>query len=280
MYKVEKRDKRIGKQIIKGYSDRAFAGVLVGNNPGEVWVDDLENPSSALIWSDGLECFYFMGNAHNTEFSNQLNSFINTTIVDFLRQRDINCFEYSGDEQDWYPTIKDALSDRKIDEGWQRVYKSAKNQQYIEIEYIQEPYRPVVINHDFIAYINKTQEIINSEFLINYIDQFWGSIGNFLAFGHGFAALHDNEIVSFALSSFVHDKTQAIGVETLEQHRRQGLSSFLVKMLLEEFEEQGIEAWWDCMESNIPSQKTAEKSGLVLNHSYKVCWFNLNDIIK
>ncbi|QDM43934.1 GNAT family N-acetyltransferase [Paenibacillus thiaminolyticus] len=61
---------------------------------------------------------------------------------------------------------------------------------------------------------------------------------------------------------------------TKENNQRQGLSTSLVKLLLHKFNEKQIIAWWECMESNIASQKTAEKAGLCKTHRYKINWFS------
>ncbi|WP_374020407.1 GNAT family N-acetyltransferase [Paenibacillus thiaminolyticus] len=97
----------------------------------------------------------------------------------------------------------------------------------------------------------------------------------FLEKGYGFVALTDNkEVTSLAIPPSVYGSTHAIGVETLEAYQRQGLSSSLVKLLLHKFNENKIIAWWDCMESNTASQKTAEKAGLCKTHRYKINWFH------
>jgi RimJ/RimL family protein N-acetyltransferase len=118
------------------------------------------------------------------------------------------------------------------------------------------------------------RELKNTDFVIQYIEQYWGIVENYLGKGYGYVALtEDDEAVSIAVSSAVYQSTHAIGVETLEDYRRKGLSSSLVTLLVDKLKEKNIAVWWDCMESNIASQKTAEKAGLVRSHTYKVNWF-------
>jgi RimJ/RimL family protein N-acetyltransferase len=132
----------------------------------------------------------------------------------------------------------------------------------------------VEIDEAFIIELTKG-EISNADFMINYIEQYWGTTSNFVGKGYGYVALNMNkEIASIAISSFVYHSTHVIGVETLEDYKRLGLSSNLVNLLLKKFNKLSIASWWDCMESNIASQKTAEKVGLYKAHHYKISWFD------
>lgn len=274
MYEVVNRDKDLASKIIQGCSDMMYAGVVAGNNAGRVWVDNLENPSSAIVWSDGLECFQFMGHETNQAFFGELKAFIESTIMRFLEEKEINCFEFSADTEQWFPLIYNALSGREIDEDWQRVYKSAANPQGYDKVLLPKPYSLHQIDRSFILSVKNGNAISNPEFLIEYIEQFWGSLENFLNLGYGYAAVAEEKVISYGITSSLYDKTYAIGVETLEQHRRKGLACTLVNVLFKELYSKGCNIWWDCMDSNIASQKTAESTGLILDHKYKVCWFN------
>jgi len=275
MYEVIKRDKNLANHLIHSYSDMMFAGVVVGNNAGRVWVDSLENPVSAIVWSDGLQCFQFMGCEANQVFYQELKMFIEDEIINFLKEKKLNFFEFSADTEEWYPMINDTLSDRDIMESWQYVYQHIDNSQVNDKVVMPKPYSLHQIDESFILSIKNYKIISNPEFLIHYIEQFWGSLNNFLRLGYGYVVINEGEIVSFAITSFLYNKTFSIGVETLEQHRRKGLAGTLVNNLMRNLYSKGYTIWWDCMDSNIASQNTAEKNGLVLMHKYKVCWFNI-----
>ncbi|WP_232697536.1 GNAT family N-acetyltransferase [Brevibacillus daliensis] len=274
MILINERNEWLANKIVNVDSDMMFAGVVVGNNPGEVWVDNNLNPSSAIVWSSGLGSFNFMGSARNTYFNQSIEMLIDNEIIPFLKSKDTNSFEFSVDSKDWYPTIYQVFGNRKIDESFQYVYKSNINTNEILFTDILEPFRALEIDEILFLELNNG-EIKNADFLINYIEQYWGTFKNYLGKGYGYVALTEKkEIVSIATSSFMFSSTHAIGVETLEDYKRQGLSSSLMKLLVKKYNENNIAAWWDCMESNIASQKTAEKAGLFKAHSYKINWFN------
>ncbi|WP_407056043.1 GNAT family N-acetyltransferase [Paenibacillus dendritiformis] len=271
---LEERNEWLATKLVTADSDMMFAGVVAGKNPGHVWADNAMNPSSAIVWSSGLEGFNFMGNARNTSFNQSIASFIDHEIIPFLRDKKIDSFEFSVDTDDWYPSIYQFIGNRKIDESFQYVYKSNfSNHKSLCLNNLV-PYQAVEIDQAFALEL-MNGEMKNADFLLSYIEQYWGTLDHFLEKGYGYVALTANkEVASLAISSSMYGSTHAIGVETLENYQRQGLSSSLVKLLLHKFNEKQIIAWWDCMESNIASQKTAEKAGLCKTDRYKINWFH------
>ena len=99
----------------------------------------------------------------------------------------------------------------------------------------------------------------------------------FLEFGKGFVATQGNNICSIALTRFLYNDVHSIGTETYDPHKKKGLSTFLSMTLFNCIVSHGADIWWDCMESNIASQKTALKTGLIFDYEYEIAWFNLND---
>ncbi|MBD8501137.1 GNAT family N-acetyltransferase [Paenibacillus arenosi] len=275
MIRMTERNEWLASKLVTSKSDMMFAGVVVGHNPGEVWVDHALNPSTALVWSNGLGCFTFMGNASNMVFNRSLANLMEDEIIPFLKKKNISYFEFSVDSEDWYPAIYQHIGNRKVDESYQYVYKSVITpSSQVPVEDKIGSFQVVEIDEALLLELDK-REIKNTDFLVNYIEQYWGTVSNYIVMGYGYAALTEsNEVASIAVSSAKFQTTHTIGVETLESYQQQGLSSGLVTRLLQKFHEQRISAWWDCMESNIASQKTAEKAGLERSHRYKINWFH------
>ena len=64
----ELKKERFGsiKDIVhKQWDNIEIMAVLSGINTGWVFVDSLETPATALLWSKGIEGFYFIGNPDN-----------------------------------------------------------------------------------------------------------------------------------------------------------------------------------------------------------------------
>ena len=70
-------------------------------------------------------------------------------------------------------------------------------------------------------------------------------------------------MVSLCFSAFVVDKTHAIDIETLEEHKRRnyGRSS---SGICTGMSSKGIRPYWDCTPENTGSIRLAEKVGMTL----------------
>lgn len=273
MIRTNEKNQWLAHKIVHEDSDKMFAAVVAGNNLGEVWVDHQRDPSCALVWSSGLESFSFMGNTESPSFYQSIASLMDHEIIPFLKKKNIDHFEFSVDAKDWYPAIIQVFGNKEIHESNQFVYKSAMNANEAYSPNRIDPFQAVAIDEAFFHRLNN-EDIKNADFLTDYIERYWGTFQHFLGKGYGYTALTPTkEIASIAVSSAMYQSTHAIGVETLEAFKRLGLSSFLLKSLLQKFRENQIAAWWDCMERNIASQKTAEKAGLIQAYRYKVHWF-------
>lgn len=270
LLKVEHRNQALADKIVNNNSDSSFAGVVAGNNVGEVWVNNQLNPSFALVWSEYLVGFSFMGNKPENISELSLRDFIDNSIYTFLKNKGINEFEFSCDSEKWLPFICDSLSNHTIKCEEQFVYRLDKNVIYNNIS-LPDGYKSVEVTSDFLR--RGHCEFQNFDILQNEITKAWYSIDAFLQHGMGFIAIYNDEICSFALTHFRYDNTYSIGVETFNPHKQKGISSHLVKLLINSIYKKKGNVWWDCMESNFASQKTAQKAGLVFDYKYKVCWF-------
>lgn len=271
-YKVEKGSQSLANKIVNLHSNRSFAGVVAGNNVGDIWVNDLTSPTFAIVWSEYLGGFQFMGKSFENINTVGLCDFVDSSILYFLKSKGLDFFEFSCDSEDWLPFVLNSLSNRLVKSEEQYVYYLCKGFNYDSNIMLPEGYRNIEVDTDFIN--NGSHNIRNIEVLLNEIDKSWGSTSMFLQFAKGFISVYNDEICSFALTHFRYIDTYSIGVETFTPHKQKGLSSSLVDLLIKHILGQNGSVWWDCMESNIASQKTAQKVGLTLDHKYQICWFN------
>lgn len=271
-FKAEYCNQALADKIVNNDSEMSFAGVVAGNNVGEVWVNDLLTPSFALVWSEYLGGFSFMGTNLESINALKLRNFIDNTIYLFLKNKGINYFEFSSDLESWMPFIWDSLSNHKIKCEEQFVYRLDKKAIYNNAVRLSDGYKSIEVTYDLLR--KGYYDFKNFDILQNEITKAWYSIDLFLQYGKGFIAAYNDEICSFALTHFRYDNTYSIGIETFDPHKQKGLSSNLVKLLINLILEENGNVWWDCMESNVASQKTAQKAGLVYDYKYKVCWFD------
>jgi len=238
--------------------------VIKKNNPGWVFVDDINSPKSALIFSKGMGGFYLMGDYTNIEFKNELLFFIEG-IYSRLNSIGINWIEISGVTNEWNKIIQEVFSSKNLSKDKQLVYK-IKNDTPISEESVGNI--RLVNKHTF------DLEISNINFVKKEIQKFWGSIDDFLNKGICNYYLLGNEIVSICYSGFVKDSIHTIGIETLENHRRKGYGYKVAQMFLKECKMKDIQPHWDCSEDNNGSKYLAEKLGLKKEYDYICHWYN------
>jgi len=271
MLHFSQRNQLLTDKIVHANSDMMYAGVVVGNNTGEVWVDDNANPGFCMVWSEYLEGFHFMGSRCSHVNGLELKAFIESIIIPFLKSKGINSFEFSCDHKAWMPIICEMLSPREVNKSKQYVYKlAAKSRINTELA-LPAGYEVLEISGGFSSGVSVA--IQNYEVIFSEIEKAWGSAAKFLERGKGFVAVQDNVICGFASTHFLYDNTYSFGTETYGPHKRKGLSSFLSMKLADEVTSKGANVRWDCMESNVASQKTAKKVGLVFSYEYEIGCF-------
>ena len=98
-------------------------------SPGWIFVDDLTTPSTALVWSKGICGFYFIGDANNTNFNNELNVYIDEVIKPRALELELSEFEFSGTSEAWDKSIKKIFVNRKMNIKKQMIYKNPQTKE-------------------------------------------------------------------------------------------------------------------------------------------------------
>lgn len=262
---------KILKLLDDGIKQPEIISIIEKNNPGTIFVDNVDMPNTALIWNPGMGGFYLIGDCENNFFLQNINKFIDDDIAEFLRDRQIDDFEVSGGNGLWEKTIENIFHSRDLKRGRQLIYTWDKTQK------IKEP----IENFNYSIYSLRSREVnmsqyINWKYYEGVLRSFWGDIDQFLDKGDCYYALDGNKIIGVCYTSFVTSNTKAIGVETDKEYRNQGVGYALAHRCIDEILKEGNLPWWDCMETNLSSRRLAEKVGLVKTHDYFCYYFNLN----
>ena len=245
--------------------------VIEGNNPGWVFVDDPNIPSAALVWAQGIEGFYLVGDASSAVFRDELNFLVDRVLKPRLDNLGVSWFEISGGEN-WDPVIQKALSKRdlKSNQQWVHILRDAGQVKMTQPE-LPDNFGLRRINEDLLA--NST--VSNKQFLFSKLTHFWGSLDAFLNLGLGYVLVDEEEIVSSCYSGFVAGDIHAIDIETEQSHRRRGYAETAARAFLAECIEKHLQPHWDCMAENIASVHLAEKLGFSRSHEYNLYSFQL-----
>ncbi|UTR09987.1 GNAT family N-acetyltransferase [Evansella sp. LMS18] len=232
--------------------------VIEGINPGRIFIDNPDNPASALIWLGNNDGFIFTGDETNEKFISSLNDFIDKELAPEAKRAGLKWFEGAGSHPGWNKVLEKICEGRKWSSWGQRVYK-LEEQNYVSREpLIDYNYEVMKINK---ALLDRGNLINNREFLDEKILSFWSSYGKFFEYGIGYCIKYENEIVTICMSDFVAGNIHTIGIETLKKHEGKKLAQKAVHRVVKECFSQGYTPYWDCMESNKPSIAVAEVIG-------------------
>lgn len=269
LYELTKRDFRRIDHMIDKHTNLEARAVITGNNPGWVFVDDSDEPSSALVWSQGIEGFYLMGNNANPRFNSVLLSYIETELTPRMKDLHYTKFEVSGTHKKWDATINRLFATQNIDSFIQRVYTYN----------LKTPPKAKPIPKDFsIVPVDKkllSSPYENSAYVVEELEKFWHSVRVFLHDGFAYCAIHKNAIASICYVSFISGKTYAFGVETFEAYKRQGLAQALAAESVKRALQEKVVPYWDCSAVNIGSVKVAEGLGFAKQWEYNCFSYKL-----
>jgi RimJ/RimL family protein N-acetyltransferase len=245
--------------------------VIEGNNPGWVFADDLNRPKAALVWAQGIEGFYLVGDAHSAVFAKELDVYTDQVLMPRLHDLAVASFEISGDE-DWNPVIENVFEKRNFESSQQWVYtlEPAECESVMQLWAVDDRRLQRVDRH-LLAGLSAG----NKEFLFSKLIQFWGSVDTFLSTGLGYVLVDGEKITSLCFSGFVAGKIHVIDIETRASHRRRGHAETVARAFVAACVEKRLQLHWDCMAENTASARLAEKLGFTPSHAYSLYSFAL-----
>lgn len=230
-------------------------------NPGWVFVDNIDSPKTSMIWSRGIEGFYFVGDASNESFNNSIYSYIREEIAPRAKKLGLGHFEFSGTSQEWDKNFGKIFKEEKLNKSKQIVYKNKNIDNYslsLKDDYIlKEVDKELFHNKNF-----------NLDFVKSAIYEWWDSIDDFFKCGIGFCILHKDVAVCSCVTSFMTDFSMESHIKTMEKYRKKGLATRTVGEFIKYCKEKQYIPYWDCMEKNYGSRALAEKFGYKKEFDY------------
>lgn len=122
--------------------------------------------------------------------------------------------------------------------------------------------------------LNDVKSYDNCEMLLERMDNSWEK-EKFFEMSVGYVAVKDKKMIGIIFGSARYLDYVAIDIEVDKKYRRMGIAENLTKYFLKECQLKKLIAQWDCVESNIPSQKLAEKCGFILFKKRPYYWFDI-----
>ncbi len=229
----------------------------VGNSPALVWTDDLHEPTSALIW-DKTHSLYFGGDAHNSAFTDVIQSYFADNLIPEARQRQLGILKFYFANNDWRSAIPSLLPDLTIQERGRVLYRLASSAGTIPAPSLPPRTQLYLIDEAFL----RQNTLPNIHLLIEEIESCWTSLEHFTDQGFGYCVVGDSAgVVSWCTSEYVSPGVCGIGIETLQSHQQHGLATAAASAFAQRAARLDWQTYWDCWQNNTPSNRVAEKVG-------------------
>lgn len=261
------------KTLLNDVGHLEAKAVIEGNNPGRVFVDHLDAPKAGLIWLGNYDGFFFIGDEENELFHQEINDFMDTTIIPEARQLNLTNFIVIGNHSRWDKTIEKFFAHRHMQKFNQNVYRLEHHKEHDEPP-IKRDYHVMKITKDL--FLNQKNSIENIGFLHSKIAGFWSSTEDFFDKGIGYSVINQNKIVSLCFSGFVAGNVHGLDMETIKEHQGNKLGQMAASSVVDECVSKGMIPYWDCEEANKPSNAIAKKIGLEKSFSYNVYLFPID----
>jgi GNAT superfamily N-acetyltransferase len=239
------------------YLTLVIDGVLAGNSVGNLWVDDADQPRSALMW-DNAYIFYLAGEAENHTFNQQLGELFTSQIAPTARAQGIDGFKIVYGDPAWarqmatvfptltlapYPRVVYTLGEGKLPD-WRSQLPPGYAMRWIDQAMLADT------------------ALGNLPDLIEEIEACWPSRARFLSHGLGVCLVGNGEVICRCTAEYVSADKCGIGIATAEPYRRQGFATLTASAFLEYCLDQLLVPYWDAWARNTASVATAEKLGL------------------
>ncbi len=237
--------------------------------PGDIYVDNVETPETALIVSP--EGYYLAGYEGNDEFNSELKKLFDDKIIPEKIKEGEENISLNYYPAAWENRVEEILKDKfpvKV-HGYYYTFNRLKTDWRKEVP---PGFCMVQIDGELL----RRTTLKNIDEVTDWTKKTWNSTKDFLENGFGFCLVHNSTLVSWCLADCVSSTKCEIGIVTDEDYRRRGFATATVAATVEYCLQQGFtEIGWHTGTTNVGSYKTAEKVGFerVLEDEYYFCWF-------
>lgn len=263
MYKLKEQDYYKVLKILNSSKHSIFpATVCEGNNQGWIYVDNKENPKSALVYTNYLGGT-LVGNSQNEQFIKALKDNLNTIIIPKVKTDNDEEFDLSGDSDDWDEAIKSIFDQSKIDiqpiKRFEYVHNDSNYKENTDFDF-------QLIKLEIL----KDKNIENIDILIEEIEVWYKDIEDFLDNSFGYISLKDNKLCGWSICVCKYQNKVEIAIETMKDFQKKGIATILSDLFINYCNKNNLIPEWECMDWNKASERIALKLGFKYEYSYNV----------
>jgi RimJ/RimL family protein N-acetyltransferase len=227
-------------------------GVLDGLHLGRVFVDDVEAPASALVWTRWG--YHYMGGVPvNAAFNRALRPLIARTLLPASRAMGEPDMLLTVHPSGWRDVLPRIVPDPPPVEIFRRTFRL--DPEVFRVRHgdwrarVPEGAAVCRIDPDLVSDLRRDIEVT------------WPSVTDFLARGLGYVLIAGGEPVCTCSAAFVARGRVEIGIKTETAHRRRGFGLLTASAMIEACLKEGLEPHWECFSDNTSSVNLAARLG-------------------
>ncbi|MCM1990604.1 GNAT family N-acetyltransferase [Oceanirhabdus seepicola] len=266
MYKVDSNFEKFKKVFSSNINKFVFESIIEGNTPGEIYLNNLENPELYVIFDKGNFVLYVGGEtATHKEYDKCINYIKENILTESLKKDFYNYVKISYTSDIWKNVMLDIFNNLTVHQRKRVLYKyNLHNNDNKFLENHSSEIKP--INQELLNDSN----LENLKILKEEIKGMWGTVDGFIKNGFGYCAFNGKRLISCCTAELVSKNHCGIGIETIEDDQKKGVGTALAANIVKDCAQRNLIPHWDSWIDNLASVKIAEKVGFNKIEEYEV----------
>jgi RimJ/RimL family protein N-acetyltransferase len=247
-------------------------GVIEGNNPGIIWVDDRAYPQRTLLWAMFEQDFFLAGDASNVEFNFSLNKWIFEEVMKEAQANNERSFCLILCNREWEEKVSAILSGKEYMIDYTSCFRLNYEKFSKHFNWREKVAADLVMRE------------VDKELFLRIKDDsgipfrnWWYSYRDFESKGLGFTLMMDDILLSTCFACFVGANAVEIGIVTDPDYQRKGYATLTAAAFIEKCLEKGLDPIWHTGKNNVPSNRLALKLGFEKTGELKKYCFMYDD---
>lgn len=233
----------IGKKL-----KMTMSSISEGNTEGVLWSYD---EKTYFIWDRGNIVLYIFGEKSTRQ--EDLHEFFEDEIKRDASKEGFSYFKVNDRTGLSLESIKSIFGNGKVLEKYFYEYRGGDVFDFssdLDVKVID-------IDEQFLT----NTDLLNLDKVVNEVKWMWPSFERFFEKGFGKAAVFNESIVCWCTAEYVSENMCGIGIETLEDFRREGIATVTAVEFIRDCLDNDMIPFWDCSADNTASVGLAEKLG-------------------
>jgi RimJ/RimL family protein N-acetyltransferase len=248
----------------------AVESIIKGLTPGRIWVDDPEEPSSALTWFKGR--VFLSGDPDDRAFANGVSEILSGPYSDMIVRHGGSGFALYYHPEGWEDRLSEMLPGVSRTTYRRLYYRLDASKRSWDVS-PPEGYTLLPIDSELL----ERTDLEDIDGVMDEMQSERSTVEAFLEKSFGYCVVHGYSIVGWCMSEYNAGDRCELGIATAEGHRRRGLATLTGRAVIRKAVSKEITGiGWHCYASNTPSVATAERLGFSKALEYPVIRVNFN----